>query len=75
MIKVKVAGKTFTSKIDERGRFGVPIGIRGDSVEVEGVISVCNGRCGVTSTYKPVELVSRVKLPMPAPLLQGGCFR
>jgi hypothetical protein len=71
VIQVEIDGKSFSTKVDERGRFGVPKGVRGDSSEVEGVISVfsfsSNGRYGVMSTCEPVELESRVKFPVPAP--------
>lgn len=37
-ISVKIRGKSFISKIDDRGRFSIPCKVRNTSLFVEGVI-------------------------------------
>ena len=77
VILVDINGNSFSTKIDERGRFGVPKDVRGDSSEVEGVISVfsnsfSNGCDGVALTSEFVELRSRVKPTFSKKLDQNG---
>jgi bifunctional DNA-binding transcriptional regulator/antitoxin component of YhaV-PrlF toxin-antitoxin module len=65
---VNVNCKEFSTKIDERGRFVVPVVVRRGASLVSGVISVSNGCDGVVSAYRLVEPKVRVKFPVMAPV-------
>ena len=58
VVRVEIDGEVFSTKIDERGRFGVPVGIRQNSQIVDGIVSVfefsSNGCDSVAATSESV---------------------
>lgn len=40
-IFIEIKNASFISKTDERGRFSIPVGIRGDSLFIEGKVRRC----------------------------------